>query len=272
MATVSGRFLFSLSKQIQPAMISLVIILLESTKVALGASGVSGSNWMSHISGTWHLSQVTIPGTHNSGAKFNLEKSFLCLPQACACQTMSIERQLQSGVRFLDIRLHHRNDKFRINHAVVDLGLSFDDVIHAVRKFLRSNGREAIVMRYREEGEADDVTRSFEDTLMTYVDKNKDLFYSNMTIPQLDEARGKVVLINGKGTGCEHEELGLCKKNGAWSKKSEENDWEPDCDPKDMNSCQKYVDDLINNMKEANEVTGSNSSDPPFYFTYTSCI
>ena len=55
-----------------------------------------------------------------------------------------------------------------------------------------------------------------------------------MTIPQLDEARGKVVLINGKGTGCEHEELGLCKKNGAWSKKSEENDWEPDCDPKDM--------------------------------------
>ena len=110
--------------------------------------------------------QVTIPGTHNSGAKFNLEKSFLCLPQACACQTMSIERQLQSGVRFLDIRLHHRNDKFRINHAVVDLGLSFDDVIHAVRKFLRSNGREAIVMRYREEGEADDVTRSFEDTLM----------------------------------------------------------------------------------------------------------
>ena len=52
-----------------------------------------------------------------------------------------------------------------------------------------------------------------------------------MTISRLDEARGKVVLINGKGKGCEDAELGLCKKNGAWSKKTEENNWKPDCDP-----------------------------------------
>ena len=68
--------------------------------------------------------------------------------------------------------------------------------------------------------------------IKTYLDKNKDLFYSSTTIPRLDEARGKVVLLNGKGKGCEDGELGLCKKNGAWSKQSEENDWEPDCDPK----------------------------------------
>ena len=108
---------------------------------------------------------MTIPGTHDSGARYDKKKSLLCLPEACACQTMSIKSQLESGVRFLDIRLHHQINKFKIFHGIIDLGLSFDDVIHAMRKFLKSNGQEAIVMYYREEGKAFLATRSFRDTL-----------------------------------------------------------------------------------------------------------
>ena len=55
-------------------------------------------NWLSQINDNVLLSQLSLPGTHNSAA------AYLSLPSV-QCQGASVSEQLNYGVRFLDIRV-----------------------------------------------------------------------------------------------------------------------------------------------------------------------
>lgn len=56
------------------------------------------STWMSKLSSSLPLSSLSIPGTHNS------HTCYRALPSV-RCQIVSVKDQLESGIRFLDIRV-----------------------------------------------------------------------------------------------------------------------------------------------------------------------
>ena len=149
---------------------------------------VDQSNWMAALEGKKRLSEFTIPGTHDSGALHEL------VPGTAQCQILPISPQLSIGVRFLDVRCVINNGELMIYHGSVDQQLSFQSVLNDCTSFLKAHKGETIIISIQKEHKDDDGTR-FEQVFDSYTSTNPDMWLLNATIPKLDEARGKIVLL-----------------------------------------------------------------------------
>lgn len=153
------------------------------------AAWAAGHDWLAGIDGSTRLSQISIPGTHNSGAT---QESW---PGTAKCQNLTIADQLNLGVRLLDIRCRHIDDAFAIHHGPVFQGLSFRDVLDQVTGFLNANPRECVLMSVKEEFTDSGNTRSFEATFDSYVAARPASWWLGSGVPTLDSVRGKIVLL-----------------------------------------------------------------------------
>ena len=147
--------------------------------------------WLKDIPDEKNIRELTIPGTHDSGA--DLFRPF------SRCQKLSLSEQLDLGVRFFDIRCRHINNGFNIHHGPFHFKKNFDDVANACRAFLKSNPSEFIIMSVNSEFTPKNNTRDFEETLKEYTGKNSGIFYLERELPTVGEARGKVVLFSRYG-------------------------------------------------------------------------
>jgi 1-phosphatidylinositol phosphodiesterase len=73
--------------------------------------------------------------------------------------------------------------------------MDFDDVMKACTKFLEQYPSESIIMSIKEEYTPVHNTRSFEQTFDTYAHRYAGKWYLGATVPTLQQARGKVVLL-----------------------------------------------------------------------------
>ncbi|ASZ12303.1 phosphatidylinositol-specific phospholipase C [Chitinophaga pendula] len=151
------------------------------------------NNWMTSLPDNNNLAKLSIPGTHDSGARHEP------LGGTAKTQTLSIREQLDAGVRFLDVRCRHIDNAFAIHHGAIYQQLNFDDVLNATISFLNANPKECVVMSIKEEHTPSNNNRSFEETFNTYVQKNPSKWYLGETIPTLGTARGKIVLVRRFG-------------------------------------------------------------------------
>ncbi|GGV98149.1 1-phosphatidylinositol phosphodiesterase [Streptomyces narbonensis] len=156
------------------------------------ASAVDVRAWMAaHGDGT-ALRQLTIPGTHDSGARFGGPWS--------ECQNTTIAQQLDSGIRFLDIRCRVTGGSFAIHHGPSYQNMMFGDVLIACRDFLAAHPSETVLMRVKQEYSSDS-DATFRAIFDDYLGNRgwRSLFRIGDTLPALGEARGKVVLIADNG-------------------------------------------------------------------------
>jgi 1-phosphatidylinositol phosphodiesterase len=142
--------------------------------------------WMTKLTNR-SISELTIPGTHDSGCKVSLD--------LCQTQSYSIEDQLNDGIRFLDVRCRHINDVFAIHHGVMYCNLMFGDVLNQCESFLQNNSGEGIIMRVKSEYDEQDCTRTFAATFDDYVSKYPNLFNLQADMPMLDDIRGKIFVL-----------------------------------------------------------------------------
>ncbi|WP_411073915.1 phosphatidylinositol-specific phospholipase C domain-containing protein [Streptomyces sp. cmx-4-7] len=173
----------------------LVGALAAGAGVMLGApvaSAVDVRAWMgAHGDGT-ELTRLTIPGTHDSGARFGGPWS--------ECQNTTIAQQLDSGIRFLDVRCRVTGGSFAIHHGASYQNAMFGDVLTACRDFLVAHPSETVLMRVGQEySEESDAT--FRAVFDDYLDRRgwRPLFRIGDRLPLLGEARGKVVLVADNG-------------------------------------------------------------------------
>lgn len=146
--------------------------------------------WMSGIDDERSLRDIVIPGTHDSGT----EKTGMGVAH---CQNYNIERQLNDGIRFLDIRVSNingGNDPLRVKHGIVNCLITFGDVLTWCKKIFKENNSETIIMLM--DYCHDDLGKNIEEGFEKYLNnKNyKNLFYLGTTIPVLKDVRGKIVL------------------------------------------------------------------------------
>lgn len=147
------------------------------------------NNWMSALPDATNIAQLSIPGTHDSGARIEP------ISGTAKCQNLSIAEQLSAGVRYLDIRCRHIDNAFTIHHGAIYQNLNFNDVLNACISFLNSNPTETIIMSVKEEHTASNNTRSFEQTFDTYVQQNPSRWDLGTNIPNLGDIRGKIRLL-----------------------------------------------------------------------------
>ncbi len=158
----------------------------------------AGNNWMSLLNGSLPLSQYSIPGTHDSGARFEP------IGGTAKCQNLTIAGQLEAGIRFLgirflDIRCRHLNDAFTIHHGAIYQNINFADVLNDTIGFLNANPGETVIMSVKEEHTPSGNTRSFEATFDAYVVQSPQKWHLGPAIPTLDSVRGRIVLFRRFG-------------------------------------------------------------------------
>lgn len=153
----------------------------------------AGNNWMGSIGGTVRLSQVSIPGTHDSGARVEQ------FAGTAKCQNATIAEQLGYGVRLLDIRCKHEHDAFTIYHGSVNQNLTFTQVMDQVTGFLNANPGECVMMSIKEETASSGTTRSFEATFDSYVAADPTKWSLGTSVPALSGVRGRIQLVRRFG-------------------------------------------------------------------------
>ncbi len=149
-------------------------------------------NWMNGLPDNLLLSEVNLPGTHNSATKY-VNFSFFS-----QCQNASIYDQLNMGIRFLDIRVEEADNRLKLVHSFCDCFkptnkkevLFLDDVIEACSEFLKKNPSETIVFSLkRDNGTPEE--KVFDLFFKKYLPNR--IWYKENRIPSLSEVRGKIV-------------------------------------------------------------------------------
>ncbi|MFJ5549938.1 phosphatidylinositol-specific phospholipase C [Streptomyces sp. NPDC093225] len=159
---------------------------LGAPVASAAAAGVQ--DWMGAIADATPLQRLTVPGTHDSGARYG--------GLYVACQNTTVAEQLDSGIRFLDVRCRVTGGSFAVHHAAYYQNLMFGDVLVACRDFLAAHPRETVLMRVKQEySEESDAT--FRAVFDDYLDRRgwRPLFRIGAALPDLGQARGRVVLL-----------------------------------------------------------------------------
>lgn len=145
-------------------------------------------NWMENVSGDKYLSEISMPGSHNSAALYSLADL------TGKCQDQPIDIQLTNGIRYLDIRLKVVANSLKTCHGIVDERQDFISLTRKCEMFLDSHKNETIVMCIKEEIDADTPTK-FNDLLNEQLNRFE-IIYKENRIPKLNEVRGKIVILS----------------------------------------------------------------------------
>ncbi|MBP8539702.1 phosphatidylinositol-specific phospholipase C [Streptomyces sp. MK37H] len=159
-----------------------------ATATAAPPRPAAAQDWLSAIADATPVQRLTLPGTHDSGARFGGPWT--------ECQNTTIADQLASGIRFLDIRCRAFDNAFPIHHGAFYQNLNFDDVLGACRSFLSAHPSETVLMRVKQEY-SEESAAEFRRIFDIYLDDKgwRSLFRLDSTLPTLGQARGRVVLL-----------------------------------------------------------------------------
>lgn len=149
-------------------------------------------NWMSKVNDDVNIIDLSIPGTHDSGALHSIADV------AGKCQDMSISSQLKIGVRFFDLRLQLVNNEFKIVHSFVDQDLKFQTVVEDLYSFIKKYDSEFLIISIKEESSSVNSTLSFEEALIKELKIYEDVFMINdNTLPKkVGMARSKIYILS----------------------------------------------------------------------------
>ena len=148
------------------------------------------ADWLSQVDDHTLLRNVSFPGSHDTMALYSIADL------AGQCQTLSLEEQLNLGVRFLDIRLKEDHNSLKAVHGFIDQKASFESINKTVTSFLAKHPKEFIIMSVKEEANPSNSDISFEQALIKELD-NDIYLKAQRTIPTyVEEIRGKVLLLS----------------------------------------------------------------------------
>ena len=158
------------------------------------------AEWMQYISDDEYISEITIPGTHDSSTA-NVPLGYFM-----RCQNTDIASQLSDGYRYLDLRLaiDDKNDnKLKLVHNFVSCHVSgnilsdylyLEDVTAAIYSFLEAHPYETVIVNCKIEDD-DHSVADVQQLLNAEIAANKDKWYTDSSIPTLGQVRGKIVLM-----------------------------------------------------------------------------
>lgn len=181
--------------------ILVFVMVLSFAITGYSSSDVNTNNWMSAVDDTKVLTEINIPGTHDTATKY------VSLSLFSKTQSLSISEQLESGVRYFDTRIEYDDNDFYSVHGIANCkkegGLFTDrltagDIVEDCKSFLNDNPTETILFQLKEEQSSagSDFYTYFYDN---YIEDNLENWYLENRIPTLGEVRGKIVLLRVAG-------------------------------------------------------------------------
>jgi len=155
------------------------------------------TNWMSKIDDGSSIADITIPGTHDSGA-FDCDTGATELKWVLA-QSLTIRQQLDLGVRWLDIRVRAQETDngyyLGVYHDKYYLNLSFYSVLKTAKEFLEDHPSEAVMITIKQEHSSlsdGDFSKEIYKKLEA-IGLSK-FYLEQDSLPAMGEVRGKIVV------------------------------------------------------------------------------
>lgn len=184
-------------------------VINNNGKYAISTAGTSGNNssvtfsaymkgdwsynsWMKDIDSDKLVSQLSIPGTHNSCATYSPDGDILGV---VICQDSTITNQLENGTRFLDIRCRATDGVFTIHHGLVYQNINFGEVLNECIGFLSKNPSEIVFMRIKQEYSEVSDTEFIKIFNEKYGSFHSHM-YLNSDTPTVAQVRGKIVVLS----------------------------------------------------------------------------
>lgn len=159
---------------------------------------INSCNWMSHIPDSKIITDMSIPGSHDAGTA----KTTTSLNYSAQCQQHTIEEQLNTGVRYFDIRIEEGDGELYITHGGIDCffgdeRLKFSTVMDWVDNFLEENPGETVILQIMIQGGGAKAERMTLDKMKNWdrVFRGKNL-NGYPLMPELGDLRGKVMFIS----------------------------------------------------------------------------
>ena len=106
---------------------------------------IDKSDWMSRLKDNARLRELSIPGTHDSVARYG--------GHSFETQSLDLPIQLRAGIRFLDIRLKCKDNSLIGYHGSKSQNINFSQILDVVSNFLRDHPNETVIMRVKNEAE-----------------------------------------------------------------------------------------------------------------------
>ncbi len=158
-----------------------------------GKRSQTRSGWMDWLPNNRRVSDLSLPGTHDSMA-FGENLTGRDITRT---QTASLREQLMSGIRVIDIRVNYDNDhSLTCYHGSANLGYNFEDVLSTVKQFLQENPTESVFMRLKQENSSVSDSK-MEQAFKYYYNRYYQIFYRGYSQnPTVGEIRGKLVLLS----------------------------------------------------------------------------
>jgi 1-phosphatidylinositol phosphodiesterase len=133
------------------------------------------------------MSSLSIPGTHDSAA-YTSPWPFV------STQDMSFVQQLNSGIRYFDLRVGLRNDVAEMCHGLAFLGTRLSEVLNIMYEFLETHPREAIIVQIKQDRKPQESTVHFSQAIFQHISNRSERWRTANTTPTLAELRGKIQL------------------------------------------------------------------------------
>ncbi|MCC9065763.1 phosphatidylinositol-specific phospholipase C domain-containing protein [Flavobacterium piscisymbiosum] len=178
----NGNFLFSDNKRIK-LNIHCFNVNGFNFKVSLG-------DWMHSLSPDSTITNLSIPGTHDTGTYHLSSADF-----GARCQNYDIFQQLEDGIRFLDIRLKNNDanasDPLQLYHSIYNCKVSFGEIMKSCIDFLAQHPSEVILMSVENEKSGQKISNNF----IKYLQKYPNSYYKGDIFPVLEQLRGKILFL-----------------------------------------------------------------------------
>ncbi|XP_057340630.1 1-phosphatidylinositol phosphodiesterase-like [Microplitis mediator] len=166
--------------------------------------------FLSELPGSLAINKLALIGTHDSASSKNF-------PFA-QTQVLSIKRQLESGIRVLDLRVRITDNRFALHHGPIFLNLMFGDAILQVNNFLYNNPDEFVIVLLQEEYRRRNSSLNPCQVLRNYIDDLGLLAVMDWSIwDNIDYHRGQILLTT-TGTGFQSclTPLSPCEVQNTW--------------------------------------------------------
>lgn len=97
------------------------------------------TQWMSYISDDTPITDMAIPGSHDSGC--------YDMPWYAETQDLTFAEQLARGVRYFDIRVNNSRDGYVVFHGPVN-GVDYEDLLRDIDEFMDANPTEFLILDF----------------------------------------------------------------------------------------------------------------------------
>ena len=193
---IKRLFLFALLL----ALIVGIIYILPLFETADLQGITEDAEWMSMLPDSIPVNELILPGTHNSASEFAQ------LPFFTRCQGGDVGEQLRAGFRYLDIRLavDSESDSLKFMHGFASCqtaakpdspALYLDAVLEECYSFLEEHPYETILFAVKQEHGSEPVSDFQRILFNNYILLRYERWLLTDRIPNLGEARGKIVLL-----------------------------------------------------------------------------